>query len=77
MQRSVCPCQDGKRGEEALAIAWPGWLPTGFASARFLLATGSPACAVQPPVWLAPLALLPVLDARGGTGLRGLGLRDF
>ena len=78
VQQSLCPCRDGKeeRGEEALAIAWPGWLPNGFAGARFLLATGSPVRAVRPLAWPAPLVLLPVLGARGGTGLRGLDSRD-
>ena len=56
--------------------ARPGWLPTVLAGARFLLATDSSARAVQPSVWPAPLVLLPVLDARGGTDLRGLGSQD-
>ena len=78
VQRPLCPYWDGKeeRGEEALAIARPGWLPTGFPGARFFPSTGSPVCAVRPPAWLAPLILLPILDVRGGTGLRGLGSLD-
>ena len=38
------------KGEEALVKAWPGWLPTVLAGARFLLATDSSARAVQPSV---------------------------
>ena len=63
-------------GGEALAIARPGQLPTRFAGACFLPATGSPVRAVRPPAWPAPLVLPPVLGARGGTGLRGLGSLD-
>ena len=78
VQWSLCPCREGKkeRGEEALKIGRPGWLPTGFASARFLPVTGLPVRAVRPLAWPAPLVLLPILDARGGTGLRGLDSRD-
>ena len=78
VQWSFCPCRDGKeeRGEEALTIARPGWLPTGFADAHFLPATGSPVRAVRPLAWPAPLVLFPVLSARGGTGLRGLDSQD-
>ena len=77
-QRSLCPCRDGKerKGEEALAIARPGWLPTGSAGARFLPVTGSLVRAFRPLAGLAPLVLLPVLGARGGTGLRELDLQD-
>ena len=73
MQRSFCPYRDGKeeRGEEALAIGRPGWLPTRFAGTRFLPAIGSPVRAVRPLAWPAPLVLLPVLGAREGTSLRG------
>ena len=56
--------------------ARPGRLPTVLAGARFLLATDLFVRAAQPSVWPAPLVLLPVLDARGGTDLRGLGSRD-
>ena len=59
-------------GEEALAIARPGWLPTGSADACFLPATGSPVRTVRLLSGPAPLVSLPVLGARGGTGLRGL-----
>ena len=78
IQLFLCPCRDGKeeRGEEALAIGRPDWLPTGFAGTRFLPATGSPVRAVRPLAWPAPLVLLPVLGVRGGTGLRGLDSRD-
>ena len=49
VQRSLCPCRDGKEGmgEEALTIARPGWLPTRSADARFLLAAGSLVRVVQ------------------------------
>ena len=57
-------------------IVRPDWLPTGFAGARFLLAVGSPVRAVQLPAWLSHLVLPPILDAKGGTGLRGLGSLD-
>ena len=42
VQQSLCPCRDEKeeRGEGALVIARPGWLPTGFTDARFLPVTG-------------------------------------
>ena len=63
-------------GEEALAKARPGWLPTMLAGACFLLATDSSVREVQPSIWPAPLVLLPVLDARGGTDLRGPSLQD-
>ena len=78
MQRPLFLCQDRKeeRDEEALSIARPEWLLTRFAGACFLPSTGSLVRAVRPPARLAPLVLLPVLDARGGTGLRGLGSRD-
>ena len=56
--------------------ARPGQIPAVLAGARFLLATDSSIRAVQPYVWPAPLVLLPVLDARGGTDLQGLGSRD-
>ena len=61
---------------EALEIARPGRPPNRSADARFLPATGSPVRAVRPPAGPAPLALLPTLSARGGTGLRGLGSLD-
>ena len=63
-------------GGEVLAIPQPGRLPTGFAGAHFLPVTGSPVRAVRPPAWPAPLVLLPVLGAKRGTGLRGLGSLD-
>ena len=77
-QLPLCPYRDGKEeiGGEALAIAWSGWLPTGFADARFLPAAGLPVRAVWPSTWLAHLALLPVLGAIGGTDLWGLGSLD-
>ena len=56
--------------------ARPGQIPAVLAGARFLLATDSSIRAVQPSVCPAPLVLLPVLDARGGTDLQGLGSRD-
>ena len=56
--------------------ARPGRLPAVLAGTRFLLSTDSSVCVVQPYVWPAPLVLLPVLEARGGTDLRGLGLWD-
>ena len=42
VQRSLCPCRDGKEGmgEDSLAIARPGWLPTGSVDDRFLPAAG-------------------------------------
>ena len=78
-QRPLCPYQDGKEemGGKALSIARPGRLPTGFSSARFLPITGSPVRAVRPPAWPALLVSLPILGARGGTGLRGPGSLDF
>ena len=66
----------GGNGGEALAMARPDRLPTRFAGARFLPATGLPVHAVRPSTWPAPLVLPPVLGARGGTGLRGLGSLD-
>ena len=51
-------------GEEALAIARPNWLTTGFANAHFLHATSSPVRAVLPLAGPAPLVSLPVLGAR-------------
>ena len=69
------PGREGEKGQGG-SRARPGWLPTGFAGARFFPATGSPVCAVRPPTWPAPLVLPPFLDAREGTGLRGLGSRD-
>ena len=77
-QRSLCPCHDGKEGmgEEALAIAWPDWLPIGSTDARFLPAAGSLVGAVRQLVGPALLVLFLVLGARGGTGLRGLDSRD-
>ena len=63
-------------GEEVLAIARPGWLPTGSSDARFLLAVGSLVRAVRQLARPALLVLFPVLGARGGTGLRGLDSRD-
>ena len=57
--------------------ARPDRLPAMLAGARFLLATDSSVRAVQPSVWLAPLVLLLVLEAKGGTDLRGLGSWDF
>ena len=55
----------------------PGLLPTVVAGAHFFLSTDSSARAVQPSVWPTPLVLHPVLEARGGTDLRGPGSRDF
>ena len=77
-QRPLCPCRDEKEemGGKALAIARPDRLPTGFAGARFLPITGSPVRVVRPPVWPALLVSLPVLGAKGGTGLRGAGSLD-
>ena len=63
-------------GEEALAIARPGWLPTGSTDARFLPAASSLVGAVRQLVGPALLVLFPVLGARGGTGLWGLDSRD-
>ena len=36
-QRSLCLCWDVNegKGEEALAVAWPGWFHTGSADALF------------------------------------------
>ena len=79
VQRSLCPCRDGKEGmgEEALTISRPGWLSTGSADARFLPTAGSLLVrAVRQLVGTALLILLPVLGARGGTGLRGINSRD-
>ena len=78
-QRSLCLCWDGKegKGEEALAVARPGWLPTGSADTRFLPTTGSPVRAVRPLTGPTPLVSLPVLGPRGGTDLRGQDSRDF
>ena len=78
VQRPLFLFRDEKeeRGEEALSIARPGWLPTRFAGACFLPSTGSLVHAVRPPARPTPLVLLPVLDAIGGTGLRGLDSRD-
>ena len=77
-QRPPCLCRDGKEemNGEVLVIARPDRPPTGFADAHFLPATGLPIRAVQPPAWPAPLILLPILGARGGTGLQGLGSLD-
>ena len=63
-------------GEEALAIARPGLLPTGSADARFFPAVGSLVRVVRQLAGPVLLVLLPVLSARGGTGLRGLDSRD-
>ena len=77
-QRPLFLCWDGKEemGEEVVAIAWPDRPPTGFVDARFLPATGSPVRGVRPPIWPAPLVLLPSLGTREGTGLRGLSSLD-
>ena len=64
-------------GGEVPVIARPSRLPTGFACSHFLLAADSPVCVVRPPAWPALPVLLPALDARGGTGLRGLSSLDF
>ena len=63
-------------GEEALAIARPDWLPTGSADAHFLPAAGSLVSVVRQLDGPTLLVLLPVLGARGGTGLRGLDSQD-
>ena len=57
-------------------IVWPGWLPIGFAGARFLPVAGSLVRAVRSLAWPAHLVLPPILVAKGGTSLRGLGSRD-
>ena len=77
-QQPLFPCQDGKEemGGEVLVIALPDRLPTGFTGARFLPATDSLVHVVRPPAWPGPLASLPILGARGGTSLRGLGSLD-
>ena len=62
---------------EVPATARPNRLPTGFASAHFLLATGLPVRVTRPFSWPAPLVLLPFLGARGGADLQGLGLLDW
>ena len=74
----LCLCQDGEgeRGEEALVTARPGWLPAELAGARFHLVIDSSVRGVHPSVLPAPLVLLPVLDAKGGTDLRGPGSQD-
>ena len=66
----------GERGEEALPTAQPGWLPDELVGARFHLATDSSIRGVHPSALPAPLVLLPVLDAKGGTDLRGPGSWD-
>ena len=78
-QRPLCLCRDGKKemDGEVPAIAWPGRPPTRFTGAHFPPATDSPVRAIRPSVGPAPLVLLPSLSARGGTGLRGLGLLDY
>ena len=64
-------------GGEVPAIVRPGRRPIGFACAHFPPATGSLVRAIRPSGRPAPLALLPSLGARGGTGLQGLGSLDF
>ena len=72
-------CREGKEetGGEVPATGRPGRLPTGFTSAHFLLATGSPVRVTRPSAWPAPLVLLPFLGAKGGVDLQGLGLLDW
>ena len=70
------PGREGRKGRGGSRDCSAGWLPTAFTGARFLPVTGSPVRAVRPPAWPAPLVLSLVLDARGGTGLRGLGSWD-
>ena len=78
-QRPLFLCWDRKEGAggEVPAIARPDRLPTGFAGAHFPLIIGSPVRAIRPPIWPAPLALLPSLCARGGADLQGLGSLDW
>ena len=73
------PLRVGKEGTEGEvpAAARPGWLPTAFADAHFLLATGSPVRAIRPFAWPDPLVLLPFPCARGGADVRGLGSLDW
>ena len=64
-------------GGEVPATARPDRLPTGFASAHFLLATGLLVRVTQPYAWSAPLVLLLFLGTRIGADLQGLGLLDW
>ena len=78
-QRLLYLCFDGKEemGGEVPATARPCRLPTEFASADFLLATGSLIRVTWPSSWSVPLSLLPFLVARRGDDLQGLGLLDW
>ena len=78
-QRLLYLCRDGKEetGGEVPVTARPGQLPIGFASAHFLLVTGSPVRVTRPFSWPAPLVLLPFLGVKGGSDLLGLGLLDW
>ena len=78
-QRLLYLCWDGKEemGGEVPATARPDRLPTKFANANFLLATGLLFRVTRPSAWSVPLILLPFLGARRGADLQGLGLLDW
>ena len=78
-QRLLYLYWDGKEeiGGEVPTAARPARLPTEFANADFLLATGSLVLVTQPSSWSVPLVWLPFLGARRGADLQGLGLLDW
>ena len=64
-------------GGEVPTTARPDRLPTGFASAHFLLATGLLAHVTRPSSWSALLVLLLFLCTRTGVDLQGLSSMDW
>ena len=78
-QRLLYLYRDGKveMGREVPTTVRPDRLPTGFASAHFLLTTGLLARVTRPSAWSAPLVLLLFLGARIGAGLQGLSSLDW
>ena len=64
-------------GREVPSTARPGRLPTEFANADSILATGLLVRVTRPSAWFVPLIWLPFLGAMRRAGLQGLGLLDW